>query len=74
MGFYTVEVKNLVTGVIQAKHDVLVMENLFYGCEISRIYDLKGIISRKVKSKGDQTRQRTLHDNEWIEGEPFLYL
>lgn len=67
MGFYTVEVKNLVTGTIQAKHDVLVMENLFYGCEISRIYDLKGIASRKVKSKGEPTRKRTLHDSEWIE-------
>jgi 1-phosphatidylinositol-3-phosphate 5-kinase len=35
MGFYTVEVRNLETGVVQAKADLLVMENIFYGRNIS---------------------------------------
>lgn len=59
------------TGVVQMKHDVLVMENLFYGREISRIYDLKGIVSRRVKAKGE-SRDKTFYDSEWIEGKRFV--
>ncbi|GJJ10557.1 hypothetical protein Clacol_004784 [Clathrus columnatus] len=76
LGFYTVEVKNLDTGVVQMKHDVLVMENLFYKHTISRIYDLKGINSRKVKIKAEQSRDKTLYDVEWNETqeqEPLLF-
>lgn len=66
MGFYTVEIKNLDTGVVQAKSDLLVMENLFYGRNISKIFDLKGIQGRKVKTRGHASQ--TLFDGEWIEG------
>lgn len=68
MGFYTVEVKNLETGTVQAKHDLLVMENLFYDQKIARTFDLKGIQSRRVKLTGDETQRRTLFDGEWIDG------
>jgi 1-phosphatidylinositol-3-phosphate 5-kinase len=66
MGFYTVEVKNLETGVVQAKADLLVMENIFYGRNISKKFDLKGIQGRKVKAPGNASK--TLFDGEWIEG------
>lgn len=66
LGFYTVEIKNLETGVSQAKTDLLVMENLFHGRNISKKFDLKGIQGRKVKSPG--TGSKMLFDGEWIEG------
>jgi len=69
MGFYTVEIKNLETGTVQAKHDLLVMENLFFGQKVSRTFDLKGIQSRRVKPNGDAAEQRTLFDGEWIDGQ-----
>jgi len=68
MGFYTIEVKNLETGSIQAKHDLLVMENLFYDQNVTKTFDLKGIQSRRVKLTSDGTSRRTLFDGEWIEG------
>lgn len=52
LGFYTVEIKNLEAGTIQAKADLLVMENLFYDQNVSKTFDLKGIQGRKVKSTG----------------------
>jgi 1-phosphatidylinositol-3-phosphate 5-kinase len=73
MGFYTVEVKNLETGVVQAKHDLLVMENLFYRHKITKKYDLKGIQSRKVKLNQDSP-ERTLFDGEWLEGVSSIYI
>jgi len=65
MGFYTIETKNLESGTVQAT-DLLVMENLFYGQNITKTFDLKGIQGRKVKIRGDATQ--TLFDGEWIEG------
>jgi 1-phosphatidylinositol-3-phosphate 5-kinase len=70
MGFYTVDIKNLETGVVQAKTDLLVMENLFYGRDVLKQFDLKGIQGRKVKAPGDASK--TLFDGEWIEGMTFL--
>ncbi|KAF8900880.1 hypothetical protein CPB84DRAFT_1747322 [Gymnopilus junonius] len=67
VGFYTIEIRNLETGNVQSKADLLVMENLFYGQKISKTFDLKGIQGRKVKSRGDTTK--TLFDGEWIEGQ-----
>ncbi len=66
IGFYTIEIRNLETGVVQSKADVLVMENLFYKRKINRTFDLKGIQGRKVKPKVQKSR--TLFDSEWIEG------
>lgn len=69
VGFYTIEIRNLETGAVQSKADLLVMENLFYNRKINKTFDLKGIQGRKVKAKqsGTQT-SKTLFDGEWIEG------
>lgn len=73
MGFYTIEIRNLETGNVQSKVDLLVMENLFYQQTVTRTFDLKGIQGRKVKpssSNGSQVahKPKTLFDGEWIEG------
>ncbi|CAE6510846.1 unnamed protein product [Rhizoctonia solani] len=66
LGFYTIEVKNLETGATQTRADVLVMENLLFGRNITQTFDLKGIKGRKVKPGGKSGA--TLFDGEWIEG------
>ncbi|KDN36345.1 hypothetical protein RSAG8_10912, partial [Rhizoctonia solani AG-8 WAC10335] len=66
LGFYTIEVKNLETGATQTRADVLVMENLMFGRNITQTFDLKGIKGRKVKPGGKSGT--TLFDGEWIEG------
>lgn len=68
LGFYTVEIKNLETGVTQAKADLLVMENLFYNQSIAKTFDLKGIQGRKVKPSNNASGSKILFDGEWIEG------
>ncbi|CAK5273015.1 unnamed protein product [Mycena citricolor] len=65
IGFYTIEIRNLETGNVQSKADLLVMENLFYQQTVDKTFDLKGIQGRKVKSTGS----KTLFDGEWIEGQ-----
>jgi 1-phosphatidylinositol-3-phosphate 5-kinase len=67
-GFYTIEIKNLETGAIQSKADLLVMENLFYDRNINKTFDLKGIQDRKVKAD----KSKTLFDGQWIDG-PLVY-
>lgn len=67
MGFYTIEVRNLETGAVQSKADLLVMENLFYDQRIVKTFDLKGIQGRKVKANAQTSK--TLFDGEWIEGQ-----
>jgi 1-phosphatidylinositol-3-phosphate 5-kinase len=70
IGFYTIEIRNLETGSVQSKADLLVMENLFYDQKIVKTFDLKGIQGRKVKSSASGTAKdvKTLFDGEWIEG------
>jgi hypothetical protein len=72
LGFYTVEVRNLDTGTVQAKADLLVMENLFYSQKPTKTFDLKGIQGRKVKASSNSAASKTLFDSEWIEGQYFL--
>ncbi|KAG6810670.1 hypothetical protein H0H92_010818 [Tricholoma furcatifolium] len=69
MGFYTIEIRNLETGNVQSKADLLVMENLFYNQRIAKAFDLKGIQGRKVKPSGIKMKTKTLFDGEWIEGQ-----
>ena len=69
IGFYTIKIKNLETGAIQSKADLLVMENLYRN--ISKTFDLKGIQGRKVKTHGNTSK--TLFDGEWIEGIFFFF-
>ena len=53
-GFYRISFKNSSTGK-QIKMDVVVMENIFWGRQISKIFDLKGSVrNRLVKSTGNQ--------------------
>ncbi|KAF9011094.1 hypothetical protein BDQ17DRAFT_1298485 [Cyathus striatus] len=68
LGFYTVEIRNLETGTVQTKADLLVMENLFFNRNIIKTFDLKGIHGRKVKANATQA-SKTLFDGEWIEGQ-----
>ncbi|KAJ3975919.1 hypothetical protein EV361DRAFT_791395 [Lentinula raphanica] len=72
LGFYTIEIRNLETGNVQSKTDLLVMENLFFEQTIDKAFDLKGIQGRKVKAGTDSTaghKSKTLFDGEWIEGQ-----
>jgi len=73
IGFYTIEIRNLESGTVQSKADLLIMENLFYDRTINKTFDLKGIQGRKVKARSNspKTRQisKTLFDGEWIEGQ-----
>ncbi|KAJ7127895.1 hypothetical protein C8R44DRAFT_873667 [Mycena epipterygia] len=71
IGFYTIEIRNLETGNVQSKADLLVMENLFYDQKIVKTFDLKGIQGRKVKPSASGAAQnvKTLFDGEWIEGQ-----
>lgn len=64
LGFYSIEVKNLETGNIESKADVLVMENLFWNHKPDAVYDLKGIRGRKAKS---DSPKRTLMDVDFME-------
>lgn len=69
MGFYTVEMSNLVTGD-RTVANLLVMENLFFNHRVTRTYDLKGIASRKVKVNDKiETVSKTFFDSEWVEGQ-----
>jgi hypothetical protein len=72
-GFYTIEIRNLETGNVQSKVDLLVMENLFYDQKVSKTFDLKGIQGRKVKTSSHiGGTSKTLFDGEWIEGGPVF--
>ncbi|KAF4631249.1 hypothetical protein G7Y89_g6882 [Cudoniella acicularis] len=68
LGFYQIVIKNPVTGT-EIKWDVLVMENLFYDRQLTRIFDLKGSMrNRKIQSTGEQNE--VLLDENMVE---FIY-
>lgn len=69
LGFYTVELKNPETGVVQSKTDLLIMENLFFERRVDQAFDLKGIEGRKVKPNSKGGQSQTLFDGEWLEGQ-----
>ncbi|EEH20553.2 hypothetical protein PABG_02784 [Paracoccidioides brasiliensis Pb03] len=67
-GFYQVIIKNPVTGV-EFNWFLLLMENLFYDRNPTRIFDLKGSMrNRKVQSTGE--RNEVLLDENMVE---FIY-
>jgi 1-phosphatidylinositol-3-phosphate 5-kinase len=67
-GFYQVIIKNPVTGV-EFNWFLLLMENLFYDREPTRIFDLKGSMrNRKVQSTGE--RDEVLLDENMVD---FIY-
>ncbi|KAI1496808.1 hypothetical protein F5X99DRAFT_399118 [Biscogniauxia marginata] len=65
LGFFQVIIKNPVTNM-EIKLDLLLMENLFYDREPSRIFDLKGSMrNRKIQSTGEQNE--VLLDENMVE-------
>jgi len=67
-GFYQIIVKNAATGV-EFNYFLLVMENLFYDRNPTRIFDLKGSMrNRKIQSTGE--RNEVLLDENMVE---FIY-
>ncbi|GAP84255.1 putative phosphatidylinositol-4-phosphate 5-Kinase [Rosellinia necatrix] len=65
LGFFQVVIKNPVTNT-EIKLDLLVMENLFYDREPTRIFDLKGSMrNRKIQSTGEQNE--VLLDENMVE-------
>lgn len=68
LGFYTIEIRNVEGGTVQAKADLLVMENLFFTRNIVKTFDLKGIQGRKVKATTLGNSSKPLFDGDWIEG------
>ena len=68
LGFYTIEIRNVESGTVQAKADLLVMENLFFNKKVVKTFDLKGIQGRKVKAATSGTSSKPLFDGDWIEG------
>ncbi|TFK37716.1 hypothetical protein BDQ12DRAFT_684579 [Crucibulum laeve] len=73
LGFYTIEIRNLETGHVQSKADLLIMENIFYDRNIVKTFDLKGIHGRRVKAGTNPANSpeasKTLFDGDWIEGQ-----
>ncbi|KAL1916606.1 uncharacterized protein VTP21DRAFT_5797 [Calcarisporiella thermophila] len=67
-GVYTIKIKNVRTGYVQ-KFGVQVMENIFWGQKITRKFDLKGIQGRYVGPKTALSRDTTLWDGDWVEGQ-----
>jgi 1-phosphatidylinositol-3-phosphate 5-kinase len=68
LGFYTIEIRNIESGTVQSKADLLVMENLFFQRKIVKTFDLKGIQGRKVKATTLGNSSGPLFDGDWIEG------
>ncbi|KAI9715239.1 MAG: hypothetical protein M1812_006050 [Candelaria pacifica] len=65
LGFYQLVIKNPATGS-DIKWDVLVMENLFYDRNPTRLFDLKGSMrNRKIQSTGEQNE--VLLDENMVE-------
>ncbi|KAI9706720.1 MAG: hypothetical protein M1836_003731 [Candelina mexicana] len=65
LGFYQLVIRNPATGS-DIKWDVLVMENLFYDRNPTRLFDLKGSMrNRKIQSTGEQNE--VLLDENMVE-------
>ncbi|KAJ2988548.1 hypothetical protein NUW58_g3916 [Xylaria curta] len=65
LGFFQVVIKNPATNM-EIKLDLLLMENLFYDREPTRIFDLKGSMrNRKIQSTGEQNE--VLLDENMVE-------
>lgn len=59
LGVYRISFRNSETGR-SLKHDVLVIENLFYGKKVNRIFDLKGSVrNRHVKPTSKESTEST---------------
>lgn len=55
LGVYRIVFKNDVTGVA-SRSNLLVIENLFYGREVSHRFDLKGSVRNRLVNPGSEPR------------------
>ncbi|KAG8047616.1 hypothetical protein GUJ93_ZPchr0008g12981 [Zizania palustris] len=67
LGIYQVTIKH-VKGGKESKMDLLVMENLLFGRNITRLYDLKG--SSRSRYNADSSSNKVLLDQNLIEAMP----
>jgi 1-phosphatidylinositol-3-phosphate 5-kinase len=67
LGIYQVTIKHLKGGK-ESKMDLLVMENLLFGRNITRLYDLKG--SSRSRYNADSSNNKVLLDQNLIEAMP----
>ena len=65
-GFYQIQIKSSVSGAKSYKMDVIIMENLFYETNTTRIFDLKGSMrNRHVEQTGKENE--VLLDENMVE-------
>ncbi|KAL8481985.1 hypothetical protein ACS0TY_028218 [Phlomoides rotata] len=62
LGIYQVVIRATKNGK-EARHDLLVMENLSFGRHISRQYDLKGALHARLKTAGNDSEDVLLDQN-----------
>jgi 1-phosphatidylinositol-3-phosphate 5-kinase len=60
LGFYMVEVRNQEARAVQAKADLLVIENLCYGQKPAKMFDLNVpvVLLSRMAPQGEGTRSR----------------
>ncbi|KAI8086362.1 uncharacterized protein BX664DRAFT_264746 [Halteromyces radiatus] len=73
-GFYTVQMRTMDDKKQVLNIDVIVMEQLFYGQSISKIFDFKGIPDRQVDEERRSQPDVTLWDGDWREGYRMGYV
>ncbi|KAK9478476.1 hypothetical protein V1514DRAFT_330808 [Lipomyces japonicus] len=73
MGFYQVQVRNPITNK-SMKMDILVMENLFYDRNLTRIFDLKGSMRNRHVEQTGKANEVLLDENmvEYIFESPLF--
>ncbi|KAK9455543.1 hypothetical protein V1511DRAFT_521267 [Dipodascopsis uninucleata] len=73
MGFYQIQVRNPITNK-SMKMDILVMENLFYDRQLSRIFDLKGSMRNRHVEQTGKANEVLLDENmvEYIFESPLF--
>lgn len=72
-GFYQIQVKSSISGSKNYKMDVIIMENLFYEKNPSRIFDLKGSMRNRHVEQTGKENQVLLDENmvEYIYESPI---
>ncbi|KAI8993291.1 hypothetical protein BDB01DRAFT_775799 [Pilobolus umbonatus] len=65
-GFFTIRMKSTIDKKATLNLDLLVMEHLFYGQNIIRRFDFKGIQDRHVDECRKQQKDATLWDGDWL--------
>ncbi|KAI8882619.1 hypothetical protein K501DRAFT_251026 [Backusella circina FSU 941] len=66
-GFFTIRIKNTLDKKETLDMDVLIMEHLFFGHQIIKKFDFKGIQDRHVEESRKQQKDITLWDGDWLD-------